>query len=103
MLHMMKVRIPIEAGNMALRDREFVKKMNDYLAGVKAKAAYFSTVEGQRGRHIVLDMAGAADMPGIAKPLFFWLDADVSCEPVMAPEDLAKAGPGIAAAVQKWG
>jgi len=34
--------------------------------------------------------------------LFFWLKADVEFIPVMLPEDLAKAGTGIDAAVKKW-
>ena len=48
MLYVMTVRIPIEAGNAALRDPDFGKKMNELLADIKAQAAYFTTVDGQR-------------------------------------------------------
>ena len=48
-------------------------------------------------------MNDASEMPGIAEPFFLWLNADVEFFPVMKPEDLAKAGPATAAAVQKWG
>jgi hypothetical protein len=99
----MTLKIPNDPGNTALRDPEFGKKMQEYLAGVKAEAAYFTSMSGQRGGYIVLDMDDPSQIPAVAEPLFFWLKADVEFLPVMKPEDLAKAGPAIAAAVKKWG
>ena len=103
MLHILKVRIPIEAGNTALRDPLFGKKMQSLLAKIKAKAAYFTTVDGQRGGYIIVDIKDASELPAIAEPLFLWLKADVTATLVMRPEDLAKAGPAIASAVRRWG
>ena len=103
MLHILQVRIPIDAGNAALRDPEFGKKMKALLAEIKAQAAYFTTMDGQRGAYIVVDMKAASDLPAIAEPFFLWLKADVTAMPVMTPEDLAKAGPAIGAAVKRWG
>ena len=77
--------------------------MQDYLAEVKAEAPYFTTVDGQRGGYVVLDLGDASQIPAIAEPLFLWLSADVEILPVMSPEDLGKAGPAIAAATKKWG
>ena len=90
MRFVMKVRIPVDSGNAALRDPEFGKKMQDYLAEVKAEAAYFTSANGQRGGYIVVDMADTSQIPAIAEPLFLWLKADVEFQPVMKPEDLAK-------------
>ena len=103
MLHMLKIRIPNEAGNAALSDPEFGKKMNQLLTRIKAKSAYFSTMDGQRGGYVIVDVKNASDIPGIAEPFFLWLKADVSFEPVMRLEDLAKAGKSIGAAVRKYG
>jgi hypothetical protein len=103
MRYMVKFKIAIDAGNAALRDPEFGAKMKQYLTEVKAEASYFTSMNGQRGGYIVLDVNQASEIPAIAEPLFLWLHADVEFLPVMAPDDLAKAGPAIAAAVQKWG
>ena len=103
MLHIMTLRIPIEAGNAALRDPQFGKKMNDVLTEIKAQAAYFTAFNGQRGGYIVVDIDDASQIPAIAEPFFLWLKADLSFAPVMRPEDLGKAGPAIGAAVKKWG
>ena len=72
-------------------------------AEIKAQAAYFTTMDGQRGAYIVVDMNDASELPAIAEPFFLWLKADVTAMPVMTPEDLAKAGPAIGAAVKRWG
>ena len=103
MLYLLQVRIPIEAGNAALCDPDFGKKMHALLAKIKAKSAYFTTVDGQRGGYIVVSMKDASEMPAIAEPFFLRLKADVTFLPVMTPNDLAKAGPAIGAAVRRWG
>ena len=103
MLFILKIRIPVAAGNDALSDPNFGKKMNELLASIKAQAAYFTTVDGQRGGYIVVDMKDASEIPAIAEPFFLWLKADITALPVMRPEDLGKAGPAIGAAVAKWG
>jgi len=99
----MKIRMSIEKGNEALRDPQFGHKMSELLAEIKAEAAYFSTVNGQRGAYVILNLNDASEIPAIAEPFFLWLNADIDFLPVMKPEDLAKAGPAIGAAVKKWG
>jgi hypothetical protein len=103
MKYIMIVRMGQERGNEVLRDPQFGHKMSDLLAEIKAEAAYFTTIEGQRGAYIVVNMNDASDIPAIAEPFFLWLDADIDWVPVMLPSDLAKAGPAIGAAVKKWG
>jgi hypothetical protein len=102
MLHILQVRIPIGAGNDALRDPEFGRKMNALLEEIKAQAAYFTAVDGQRGGYVIVDVKDASEIPAIAEPFFLWLKADVTFMPCMKPEDLGRAGPAIAAAVKKW-
>jgi hypothetical protein len=48
-------------------------------------------------------MDDASQLPAMVEPLFQWLKANVKMIPVMLPQDLAKAGPAIGAAAQKWG
>ena len=103
MLCVVTIRIPIEAGNAALADPNFGKKMQQVLGDVKAQAAYFTTVNGQRGGYIIVDIADASQIPAVAEPFFLWLKADVQFAPAMRPEDLAQAGPSIGAALAKWG
>jgi hypothetical protein len=103
MKYIMKVRMSIDEGNEALRDPQFGHKMNDLLAEIKAEAAWFTAVDGQRGGFVVLNINDASEIPAIAEPFYLWLGADLEFYPVMRPEDLAKAGPAIGAAVKKWG
>ena len=103
MRFLLKVEMPSEAGNAAIRDPNFGQKMQSVLKEVGAEAAYFTAVEGQRGGYIIVNLEDASHIPAIAEPFFLWLNAKVEFFPVMTPEDLAKAGPSIAAAVKKWG
>jgi hypothetical protein len=103
MRYVIRFRIPIESGNAGLRDPKFGDKMRSLLADLKAEAAYFTTVQGQRGGYIVVNLDDASKIPAMAEPLFLWLNADVDFIPVMLPEDLGKAGDDIAAAIKKWG
>jgi hypothetical protein len=103
MKYIMKVKMSKESGNDNLRDPEFAKKMQDALLEVKAEAAYFTTIEGNRGGYVIVNMDNASQMAAYAEPFFHWLNADIEFIPVMTPEDLAKAGPAIEKAVKKWG
>ncbi len=103
MRFLMKCRFPIEAGNQALKDPQFGANMQQILSDMKAEAAYFTTIGGQRGCYIVVNMEETSQMPAIAEPLFFYLKADVEWMPVMIPQDLQKGGPGIGTAIKNWG
>jgi hypothetical protein len=103
MKYIMKVRMSLEKGNEATIDPQFGHKMNELLTEIKAEAAYFTTICGQRGAYIVVNMNDPSEMPGIAEPFFLWLNAEVDFLPVMRPEDLAKAAPAMGAAGKKYG
>lgn len=103
MRYLVRFSFSNEVGNEALSDPDFGQKMRELLTEIKAETAYFTAIDGQRGGYIVVHMDDASQIPAIAEPLFLWLEADVEFIPVMLPEDLAKAGPAIEAAIQKWG
>jgi hypothetical protein len=102
MKYIMKLRMDLDKGNEALSDPMFGKKMKELIAEIKAEAAYFTTVNGHRGGYFILNLNDASEIPAIAEPFFFWLNAEVEFLPVMQPEDLAKAGPAIEAATKRW-
>ncbi|MEK6768352.1 MAG: hypothetical protein AABY85_05105 [Gemmatimonadota bacterium] len=103
MRHLLKIRFPVEPGNAAVRDPAFGAKIQQLLAEIKAEAAYFTTMDGQRGGYIVVNITDASQIPAIAEPFFQWLKADVEFVPIMGPEDLGRAAPAIEAAVKRWG
>jgi hypothetical protein len=103
MRYLMNVDWPNETANKVISDPKFGEKMQGLLKEIKAEAAYFTTIAGHRGAYVVVNMDDVSQMPMIAEPFFLWINANVTFIPVMLPEDLAKAGPAIAAAVQKWG
>ena len=47
-------------------------------------------------------MQNASQIPAIAEPWFLAFNASIEIHPVMVPDDLAKAGSAIEAAVNKY-
>lgn len=103
MKYIMKISMPVEKGNERIKDPKFGKIMQEILSEIKAEAAYFTTVCGERGGYIVVNMNDASQMPAFAEPFFLQFNADVTLIPVMTPEELGKADASIQAAVKKWG
>lgn len=103
MRYLLKFEVPVEVGNAALADADFGEKMKDYLASIKAEAAYFNTQNGRRAGIIVVHMDDMSEMPAITEPLFRWLNAVMYVQPAMVIDDLIKARPAIDAAVKKYG
>jgi hypothetical protein len=87
---MLKVTIPAERGNAAVKDGSLPKIMGEALERLKPEAAYFLPENGLRTAIMFIDMADAADMPSIAEPFFSAFNAAVSLVPVMNAEDLKK-------------
>jgi hypothetical protein len=102
MQYMVKFQMSLERGNEVLRDPKFGEKMQQLMTDLKVESAYFTAINGKRGGYFILTMKDASQIPAIAEPLFYWLQADVEFIPVMKPEDLQRATPAIEAAVRKW-
>jgi Domain of unknown function (DUF3303) len=89
---MMRVTIPVERGNAALRDGSLPKIVQSALEELEPEAAYFTTMSGGlRGGFMVFDLKDASDLPRIAEPFFQGLNAAIEFSPVMNANDL-KAG-----------
>jgi hypothetical protein len=65
--------------------------MESILGGIQPEAAYFGSVDGNRGGYLVIDMDEAPEIPTKLEPLFQELGAAVECSPVMTSEDLRTA------------
>ena len=102
MRFLVKVNIPVEAGNAAAKAGKLGTTIQSILADLKPEAAYFTDDKGQRTAFVILQMEDASQIPAIAEPWFLALNASIEIHPVMVPDDLAKAGRAIEAAVNKY-
>jgi hypothetical protein len=102
MRFLLKVNIPVEAGNAAAKAGKLGATIQSILADLKPEAVYFTDNDGQRAGFIFLEMKDASQIPAIAEPWFLAFNATVEIHPVMIPEDLAKAADAIASAVKKY-
>jgi hypothetical protein len=85
---LMKMSIPVEAGNRAAAAMETTLKK--LMSELKPEAAYFFAENGVRTALYVFDMKSTSDIPVIAEPLFQKLHSIVEFIPVMNAEDLQK-------------
>ena len=69
MRFIVRVIFPTEAGNKAVSDPNFLKNLQGYIENNRAKAAYFSPVNGQRSALFVVDVPTADRVPAIAEPM----------------------------------
>jgi hypothetical protein len=103
MRFLLKVNIPVEAGNAAAKAGKLGTRIQSILADMKPEAAYFTANNGQRSGFIFLEMQDASQIPAIAEPWFLAFNASIEVSPVMVPADLAKAGGAIEKAVKTYG
>ena len=100
---LLKVSIPTEAGNDAVRKGKLGSTLERILSDLKPEAAYFAEDNGQRTGYIIFDMQDSSQLPGIAEPFFLAFNAQITVRPAMTPQDLAKAGPSIEKAAKQYG
>ena len=92
---MLKINIPIEAGNRGVKDGSLPKILEATISKLRPEAAYFLADSGLRSAIIFFDLREASDIPAIVEPLFLGLGAEVELVPVMNADDL-KLGLGAA-------
>ena len=100
---LLRVSIPVETGNAAVKAGTLPSTIERILADLKPEAAYFFADDnGNRSGSVVFDMKETSQIPAIAEPWFLAFNAKVSFRPVMTPQDLAAAGPSIAKAAKQY-
>ena len=102
MRFLMRISWDVGAGNAVVRAGKLGQIIQSILAEQKPEAAYFTAEAGQRGGIMVVNISDASQIPALAEPWFLTANAKVEFIPAMIPEDLAKAGPSIEAAVKKY-
>ena len=102
MRFLVKVTIPVEAGNKMIAGGKLAETMQKILSDLKPEATYFALSNGQRTVYLFVNAEKTSDVPAIGEPLWLALNADVEMAPAMTLEDLMAAGPAIEAAAKKY-
>ena len=85
---LLKVVVPVEAANAAIREGRLQQTMRSLMERVRPEAAYFLPEQGRRAALIVFDLKDPSEIPQIAEPLFLELNASVEFVPVMNADEL---------------
>lgn len=85
---LMKVTIPVEAGNKAIKDGSLPKTIMAFVEQWKPEACYFVAENGHRVGHLYFDMKNSNDLPSVAEPFFLNLNAAIQVSPAMNLDDL---------------
>jgi len=100
---LLRVSIPVENGNAAVKDGTLGSTIEGILADLKPEAAYFMADDhGNRSGSIVFDLKDSSHIPAIAEPWFLAFNAKISLRPVMTAQDLGKAGPTFPKIAKKY-
>ena len=102
MRFLIRATIPVEAGNVLVRDPNFGKVLQDILSDLKPEAVYYAVEQGQRTIYFVVNVAETHQIAAIAEPLWLSLKANIEWIPAMNQADFTKALPGIERAVGKY-
>ena len=87
---MLRITVPVEAGNKAIKDGTLQKTLQATMQRLKPEAAYFFAENGVRTGLLVFNMDDVSQIPVIAEPLFMGMNAALTMIPVMNAEDLQK-------------
>lgn len=87
---LLRITVPVETGNAAIKDGSLPKIIGGTMEQLKPEAAYFLPDGGVRTAIMVFDMKDASEIAKIAEPIFEALNATVEFMPVMNIDDLKK-------------
>ncbi|MCA1694775.1 MAG: hypothetical protein LC749_08605, partial [Actinobacteria bacterium] len=85
---MMRVQIPVEAGNGAIAEGKLPGIIKEAMEKLKPEAAYFMADDGVRTALFFFDLPDSSHIPVFAEPFFQGVDAMVGFRPVMNAEEL---------------
>jgi hypothetical protein len=85
---MMKVSMPVEAGNHGIKEGVLAKTVMGFVERMKPEACYFGPEGGRRTAFFFFDLADPSLIPSVAEPFFTRLNAAIELTPVMNLEDM---------------
>jgi len=97
---LMKVQVPTDPGNAAIKDGSLAQVMGSGIDALDAEAAYFIAEEGMRTALIFFEMADSSEIPPAAEPFFIGLGAQITLVPAMNAEEMQA---GVAKAAETAG
>ena len=99
---LLRATIPTVAGNASIKDGSMTENLGSILGDAKPEAVYFYVENGRRTCMIIFEMNDVSQLPAVVEPWFLSMGADITLLPVMNSDDFEKAGPSIAATIQKY-
>lgn len=88
----LRVTIPHEPFNTAVRNGTAGATLNRIIEDAKAEAVYFTEIDGYRTAILVINIERESQIPAFAEPWFLSFNANCRFRIAMSPEDLAQAG-----------
>ena len=85
---MLKVSIPVEAGNKGVKEGILPRTIMEFVEKMKPEACYFMPEGGLRTGVFFFDLEDPTLIPTVVEPFFSNLNASIVMTPVMNLEDM---------------
>jgi hypothetical protein len=99
---LLKFQVPVEEGNLGVKNGGFDQLVNFFQDKFKPEAIYFLAQEGLRTAMIFVDMKEPSQMALMAEPWLQSMNAKLEMTPVMIPSDLQKVASELQSTIEKF-
>lgn len=87
---MLRVSIPVDQGNKALKEGTLAKTISGFVERARPEACYFLPYRGRRTAFFFFDLAEPGALPPITESFFTALNAEIEVVPAMNFDDLKR-------------